>query len=131
MTSITPKRMQSQKVGQPKIILDLVEMEKLAAMGCTLEEMADLLSISKQTIINHQKEDPELMRVIERGRARIKISVRRHQIKLMEDGNPTMAIWLGKQLLGQRDEQHLEHTGKDGGPITIAQYDAWLVEDDK
>ena len=33
-----------------------------------------------------------------------KVSLRRAQIKLAESGNATMLIWLGKQLLNQRDE---------------------------
>ena len=28
-----------------------------------------------------------------------------------QTGNPTMLIWLGKQLLGQRDKHELEQTG--------------------
>ena len=36
-----------------------------------------------------------------------KVSLRRSQFKLAEK-NPTMAIWLGKQYLGQRDEQYIE-----------------------
>jgi hypothetical protein len=33
------------------------------------------------------------------------------------DGNVQAQIWLGKQLLGQKDKQELEHTGKDGQPL--------------
>jgi len=46
---------------------------------------------------------------MERGRAKGRISVRRHQMKLLEAGNATMAVWLGKQLLGQRDVITAEH----------------------
>jgi hypothetical protein len=35
--------------------------------------------------------------------AKGRISVRRHQMKLLEAGSVTMAVWLGKQFLGQRD----------------------------
>jgi len=35
--------------------------------------------------------------------------VHRHQMKLLEAGNATMAVWLGKQLLGQRDVITAEH----------------------
>ena len=44
-------------------------------------------------------------------------------MKLLEQGNATMGVWLGKQLLGQRDMAQTEVTGKDGGPImTIAAF---------
>ena len=36
------------------------------------------------------------------------MSLRRTQFKLAEK-NPTMAIWLGKQYLGQRDNIEVEH----------------------
>ena len=36
------------------------------------------------------------------------MSLRRTQFKLAEK-NPTMAIWLGKQQLGQRDNIEVEH----------------------
>jgi hypothetical protein len=41
---------------------------------------------------------------MERGKARGRLSLRRAQLKMVEDGNATMGIWLGKNVLGQRDE---------------------------
>jgi hypothetical protein len=49
--------------------------------------------------------------VIETGRADVRKSLRRKQVELAMKGDRTMLIWLGKQLLGQRDEQRLEHAG--------------------
>jgi hypothetical protein len=37
----------------------------------------------------------------------------------MENGNATMAIWLGKQYLGQSDKISQQMTGSDGGPISL------------
>lgn len=37
------------------------------------------------------------------------------QLKAAEGGNVTMLIWLGKQLLGQKDKSEL--TGKDDTPL--------------
>jgi hypothetical protein len=45
------------------------------------------------------------------GRERGKARLRRTQFKLAET-NVAMAIWLGKQLLGQRDRIEQEHSGK-------------------
>jgi hypothetical protein len=39
------------------------------------------------------------------------------QLKKALEGNVTMLIWLGKQLLGQSDAQTLSHEGPQGGPI--------------
>jgi hypothetical protein len=41
---------------------------------------------------------------MERGRAKGRISMRRAQLRMLENGNATMGIWLGKQYLGQSDE---------------------------
>jgi hypothetical protein len=38
-----------------------------------------------------------------KGREDVKMSLRRAQLQLALNGNPTMLIWLGKQLLGQQD----------------------------
>lgn len=35
----------------------------------------------------------------------------------INDRNPTMQIWLGKQYLGQKDVSRTEHTGPDGRPV--------------
>lgn len=43
-----------------------------------------------------------------------KVSLRRSQFKMAET-NPTMAIWLGKQYLGQRDNMRQEVKITDDG----------------
>lgn len=52
-----------------------------------------------------------------KGLARMKISLRRKQIQLADDGDRTMLIWLGKQHLGQRDKFDSQITGKDGAAL--------------
>lgn len=41
-------------------------------------------------------------------------------MKLLEDGSGTMGVWLGKQILGQRDVVTNEHIGAAGGAIQVA-----------
>jgi hypothetical protein len=95
--------------------------------------MANWFGVSLSTIEKRLRR--KLYRgVVEKGKARLAISLRRKQVQLAEEGNPTMLIWLGKQLLGQRDQAAVEHSGKDGTPlITLAALDALLhdgAEDD-
>jgi hypothetical protein len=40
-------------------------------------------------------------------------------MQLAEAGNPALLIWLGKQLLGQRDTVDTQITGADGAPLKI------------
>src|SRR6266853_74469 len=86
--------------------IDLVELEKLCVLHCSDREIADWFGVSLRTI-ERRRHEPEFAAVMDRGRSKGKISVRRAQMKLLEQGNCTMAIWLGKQLLGQSD--HVAH----------------------
>jgi hypothetical protein len=83
--------------------IDLVELEKLAAMQATDEEIGAFFGVSSRTILRRRKHVPEFAEVMERGRAKGKLSMRRMQMKLLEAGNATMGVWLGKQYLGQND----------------------------
>jgi hypothetical protein len=83
--------------------IDLIELEKLCGLGCTDEEIAGWFNVSTRTI-ERRRLEPEFAEVMTRGKARGRISVRRMQMKLLEEGNATMGVWLGKQLLGQADE---------------------------
>lgn len=98
---------------------DLFELEKLAAMNASTLEIARWFKVSDDTIERAMKK-PEIAAVVARGRALGRISLRRKQMQLAEEGNATMLIWLGKQLLGQRDNFDIQHTGPDGGPVQIA-----------
>jgi hypothetical protein len=83
--------------------IDLSELEKLCALQCTDEEIAAWFGVATRTIERRRKE-PGFAEVMERGRAKGRISVRRMQMKMLEEGNATMGIWLGKQMLGQTDQ---------------------------
>jgi hypothetical protein len=83
--------------------IDLGELEKLCQLQCTDEEIAAWFNVSTRTI-ERRRLEPEFAEVMTRGKARGRISVRRMQMKLLEEGNATMGVWLGKQLLGQADE---------------------------
>ena len=84
----------------------MVELEKLCVLHCSDREIADWFGVSLRTL-ERRRQEPEFAAVIDRGRSKGKISVRRMQMKLLEQGNTTMAIWLGNQLLGQSD--YVEH----------------------
>jgi hypothetical protein len=107
------------KAGRKPVQIDLTELEKLCSLHCTDEELADWFGVSTRTIENRRKR-PEFAQAMQRGRSKGRISVRRAQMKLLESGNGTMGVWLGKQLLGQRDVITSEHVGSGGGPLQVA-----------
>lgn len=102
--------------GRPRADIDLSIVERAAAIGCSVPEIAALLGIGETTLNDRMRNDAETREAVERGRSGGKVTLRRAQWHLaVDEGNGPMQIWLGKQMLGQRD--HKELTGAGGGPI--------------
>ena len=80
-----------------KARIDLGELEKLSALQCTDEEVAAWFRVSTRTIERRRKER-KFSETIARGRAKGKISLRRMQLRLAEEGNPALAIWLANSI---------------------------------
>jgi hypothetical protein len=104
---------------RPEAKIDLVELEKLCAMQCTDEECAAFLGVSTRTIERRRKV-PKFRDIMDQGKAKGRVSVRRALFRLAAAGNIAAAIFLSKNLLGYRDVVNTEHTGLAGGPIQIA-----------
>jgi hypothetical protein len=94
----------------------VADVKKLAAMQCTLLEIAGFLGIREHTLKRLKATDERIRKALEEGKQLGKISLRRKQWRLATV-NPSMAIHLGKHYLDQKDVQKHEHTGADGGPI--------------
>ena len=92
--------------GRPKKEIDYTTVEKLANIQCTQDEIASFLGISTRTL----QRDEQFMELFNRGRENGKMSLRRMQWKHAEKSVP-MAIWLGKQYLGQRDKDEYTDDG--------------------
>lgn len=94
--------------GRPKFIVDYDTVEKLAHIQCTYGEIASFLGCS----VDRLKRDDEFITRYKKGAEGGKMSLRRIQFKLAEK-NPTMALWLGKQYLGQKDviENNITNNG--------------------
>jgi hypothetical protein len=105
--------------GRPRLEFDLRQVEELTRIGCTEEDMAAVLGVSVDTIQRRKHTCPEFRGVIEKGRASLRNSLRRLQVKKALEGNTTMLIWLGKQYLGQTDRYAGELTGKGGAPVDL------------
>jgi hypothetical protein len=69
--------------GRKPAKIDLEELEKLSALHATDEELAAFFGVSTRTIENRRKQ-PRYAAVMERGRAKGRLSIRRGQIKLLE-----------------------------------------------
>jgi hypothetical protein len=90
-------------VGRPLKKIDPKQVEELAAIQCSYAEMAAVLDCNPSTL------QRRFAQAIEKGRERGKSSLKRAQWnKAVNDGNPTMLIWLGKQHLGQSDKTQVD-----------------------
>lgn len=91
-------------MGRPMIEIDESQFEKLCSYQCTEEEIASWFKCSVDTIENFCKRtyDTTFSEIYKRFSAGGKISLRRWQFKQAEK-NAGMAIFLGKQYLGQKD----------------------------
>lgn len=90
--------------GRKRIQIDKTEFEKLCFIQCQLSEIAGWFRCSEDTIERwcereYGKKFAECFKIYSQGG---KISLRRSQFKLAEK-NAGMAIFLGKQYLGQSD----------------------------
>ncbi len=104
------------RAGRKAVKINLAELQKLSSLQCTDEEIASFFDVSVRTI-ERRKKKPAFAEVIERGRAKGRLSVRRTLFSQAANGNIAAAIFLAKNLLGYRDYFSNEHSGPDGGPI--------------
>ena len=93
------------------------ELRKLAMLQCTYAEVASVLHISTTTLKDILEKDDRAKKAWEEGGGHGKISLRRKQLRLAGHSAP-MAIFLGKQMLGQTDVIVNELSGRNGEPIT-------------
>ena len=111
-----PKPERAKPGPKPKLEHSKELIEQLRALGgiqATVEECAAVLRVSLRTLQNFflMHEDAKLAH--EDGKLTGLMSLRRKQFS-MADKNASMAIWLGKQYLGQREPITQIETGKPG-----------------
>lgn len=114
---ITKKNRQGEGGGRPVKPMDIAVIERAASIGCSPEEIAALCQVSRTTFFARIASDPALADAVERGRDQGRATLRRMQWQAAQNGNPAMLIWLGKQLLGQRDKQEI--SGDADQPIVV------------
>jgi AraC-like DNA-binding protein len=93
------------KTGRPRKEIDVDNFKKLCGMMCTLSEIAGFFDCSEDTIERWCKRElgDTFAETFKRYSANGKITLRRNQFKLSEK-NAAMAIFLGKNYLGQTDK---------------------------
>lgn len=93
------------KTGRPRKEIDQNHFENLCGLQCTKEDICDFFGVTDKTIDAWCKRTykESFSVVFKQKRGKGKCSLRRYQFALAQK-NANMAIWLGKQYLGQKDE---------------------------
>jgi len=89
-------------MARPRKKIDPEQVEKLAAINCSYEEIAAVLGCGSRTLMRR------FGAAVQAGRAKGKMSLRRKQYDVAMNGSTSMLIWLGKQLLDQKDKSEID-----------------------
>jgi len=105
-------------MARPRIEINKENFISLCNIQCTLSEIAGFFKCSEDTVERWCKRELHLSfaEAFKTYSVGGKISLRRWQFKMAEH-NASMAIFLGKQYLGQRDQQNAEITLNDDDTI--------------
>ena len=93
---------QPKKMGRPRKELDFELIYKLAKIGCPMTEIASICKCSDDLLAKRART------VIKEGHDDMRRQLRSAQFQSAINGNVVMQIWLGKQILGQRDEKFID-----------------------
>lgn len=83
--------------GRTQRVVPPDEIFKLAEIGLNDRELAHWFGISESTLRYN------FSSYLLKARASLNLKLRRAQLRVALDGNPTMLIWLGRQMLGQSE----------------------------
>lgn len=86
-------------VGRFKRVISPQEVHKLATYHCTIKEICNFYGVDRKALMYHFED------LISAGYEATRQTIRSKQLELALDGkgNPTMLIWLGKNMLNQSD----------------------------
>jgi len=104
-------------MARPRKKIDPEQVRTLAKINCTMIEIAAVVGCSVDTL------ERRFADVIKECREQGRMSLRRAQWKKALEGHPTMLIWLGKQELGQKDQQAIDIDFRDVSVLTDAELD--------
>lgn len=117
-------------MGRPRKEIDQKQFENLCALQCTHDEICAWFDVTAKTLESWCKRTygDSFSKVFAQKRGKGKISLRRSQWQLAEK-SASMAIWLGKQYLNQRD--NVDVTVSDAKGIALDELERMVLGDDE
>lgn len=91
------KIVKGRMIGRKKTVIPEEQVLELARLHCTDKEMADFFEVPLSTFTDNFRD------IIKKGRLETKQRLRKAQLKMALNGDRTMLIWLGKNILGQSE----------------------------
>jgi len=92
------KVVRGRVIGRNKVVIPEEQVAELAKLHCTTNEMADFFDVPRQTFVDNFRD------IIQKNKLETKQRLRAAQLKLAMNGDRSMLIWLGKNILGQSDQ---------------------------
>ena len=92
------KIVRGRVIGRAKTVIPEEQVYELSKLHCTSKEMAEFFSVPLSTFTDNFRD------IITKGRLETKQRLRAAQLKLALNGDRSMLIWLGKNILGQSDQ---------------------------
>ena len=92
------KTVRGRVIGRNKVVIPEEQVAELARLHCTTNEMADFFDVPRQTFVDNFRD------IIQKNKLETKQRLRAAQLKLAMNGDRSMLIWLGKNILGQSDQ---------------------------
>lgn len=91
------KTVRGRVIGRNKTVIPEEQVLELAKLHCTNKEMADFFEVPLTTFTDNFRD------IITKGRLDTKQRLRAAQLKMALNGDRTLLIWLGKNILGQSE----------------------------
>ena len=107
---------------KPRKAFDLAEVERLASLGLTREQIAAALGASASTVYNRLRDDEEFSEAVKRGEA---LGIGAVASKLMDqinEGNTTAMIFYLKSRAGWRESSEIRVEANTPGEGMAAVY---------
>lgn len=104
------KGTEKKKAGRPRAEIDARQFEELCRIQCTQREICSVLGVSEKTLTRWCMDNYglEYSQAYNKYADFGKKNLRHVQFRMAEAGSERMAIWLGKQYLGQSDKQDIQ-----------------------
>lgn len=93
------------KMARPRILIDLVEVERLAGLGLSPAEIAVTLGVCEKTIARRKKDSAAFASAIQKGRAKAAAVVSNKLFKLCDQGHLNAIIWYEKTRRGLSEKR--------------------------